>query len=121
LDLLKTGRAWLEGQRKSHMASPVLYCRGEAEVEVAATMGKTEFEYGDEAGFVVKAHVTDFLIATADLVVAGQQTLPLPGDRITADGVVYEVMSLAGQGHYRFCDPHRNTLRIHTKQVDTEV
>ena len=27
---------------------------------------------------------------------------------------------LAGQGHWRWSDPHRTTLRIHTKQIATE-
>ena len=124
-DLLKTGLAWLEAQRKAHMASPVVYRRGDSEVEVQATIGKTDFEVDDGYGFRVQAHVTDFLIATADLILVGGQTLPEPGDRIkVAEGdetVVYEVMALAGQPHYRFSDPYRRTLRIHTKLVDTEV
>lgn len=131
-DLLKTGLIWLEGQRKSHMASPVTYCRPSAgsgqaaddEVELFATIGKTNYEVEDESGFVVQAHATDFLIAAADLVLAGEKTLPEPGDRIKVAGesetVIYEVMRLGGESHYRFCDPHRNTLRIHTKQIETE-
>ena len=123
-DLLKTGLAWLEGQRKAHMASPVLYCRGDEEVEVLATIGKTDFEVEDESGFVVQTHATDFLIATADLVLAGGRTLPREGDRIKVAGdsetVVYEVMRLGDESHYRFSDPHRNALRIHAKQVETE-
>ena len=123
-DLLKTGLAWLEAQRKAHMASPVTYCRADDEVEVQATIGKTNFEVDDGYGFRVQAHVTDFLIAAADLVLDGQAVLPEPGDRIAVatddETVVYEVMALAGQPHYRFSDPYRRTLRIHTKLVDTE-
>ena len=38
------------------------------------------------------------------------------GERV----LVFEVMDLGGTGHYRSCDPHGTTLRIHAKHVDTE-
>ena len=37
-----------------------------------------------------------------------------------ADGMVFEVMSLGGQGHWRWSDPHRQTLRIHTKETGAQ-
>jgi hypothetical protein len=123
-NLLQTGSDWLAAQRKAHLASPVTYCRGSDEVEVQATIGQTDFEIEDASGFRVQAHVTDFLILTEDLVLAGQKTLPEAGDRIKVpsdtETAVYEVMGLAGEPPYRFSDPYRKTLRIHTKLVDTE-
>ena len=71
-----------------------------------------------------KIESRDFLILTADLVLAGAATLPQRGDRIketSGDKVyVYEVLAPGKEPHYRFSDPYRKTLRIHSKQVDLE-
>jgi hypothetical protein len=115
-DLLRQGSQWLEQQRTAHCSSPVTYRRGETEAALDATFGRTEYQVEDDFGVVVAAHVTDFLVATAEPApVFGE---PQPGDRIVADGVAYEVMSLGNQGHWRWSDPYRTTMRIHTKDVD---
>ena len=61
--------------------------------------------------------VTDFLILATELTLGE----PEAGDKIIADGRVYEVMSLAGQGHWRWSDSYRATMRIHTKDVGAEA
>ena len=47
------------------------------------------------------------------------------GDRIeeTESGkkFTYEVMPLGTEPHWRYSDPHRKTLRIHTKHISTET
>lgn len=112
-DLLRQGSQWLEQMRTSHCSIPVTYRReGWAEAEVQATFGRTEYEVEDGYGLRVAAQVMDFLILADDL---GFE--PEPADRIVADGVVYEVMALAGQGHWRWSDPYRTTMRIHTKEI----
>jgi len=63
--------------------------------------------------------MTDFLVAAADFTPTFGE--PRPGDQVAADGQVYEVMDLAGQGHWRWSDPHRTTLRIHAKRVGMEA
>jgi len=62
--------------------------------------------------------VVDFLVSAE--VFAPTFGEPEPGDQIVADGVVYEVMDLAGQGHWRWSDPYRTTMRIHTKEIGPE-
>ena len=122
-DLLRQGSQWLEQQRQAHCSSPVTYRRGAEEHEVMATFGRTEYEVEDDFGLTVRAQVTDFLVSAE----AFPFDEPAAGDRIVADlpdrqagGVVYEVMSLAGQGHWRWSDPHRVTMRIHAKEVGAE-
>jgi len=115
-DLLRQGSQWLAGVLKEHASSPVTYTRGAVELELQATFGRTEYEVEDEYGLRVAAQVADFLIAAADLAPTFDE--PEAGDRIVADGAVFEVMPLAGQGHWRWSDPHRTTMRIHAKQVD---
>ncbi len=115
-DLIRQGSQWLEQMRASHISSPVTYRRDEDSHEVNATFGRTEYEVEDEYGLRVGAQVTDFLIS-AEVFPFDE---PEAGDQIVADGAVFEVMNLAGQGHWRWSDPYRQTLRIHTKEVDSE-
>ena len=111
-DLLRQGAEWLEEQRTQHMASPVEYRRGVQVIPVQATFGKTAVEITDTNGATIQSPVWDFLILAADLALE-----PEPGDEIVADGQVYEVMNLAGQGCWRWSDPYRTTLRIHTREM----
>ena len=123
-DLLERGLAWLEHQRTRHMSRIVTYVRGDDRVDVAATIGKTTFEQADEYGVIHRTESRDFLVLTADLVLGGTVTLPRAGDRIresAGDQVfVYEVLAPGGEPPWRYSDPYRRTLRIHTKHVGTE-
>lgn len=123
-DLLEQAATWLNGQRHEHMTRAVVYQRGDNQVELSATIGRTEFEQVDEYGVVHKVESRDYLICTTDLVLASLPTLPKAGDRIReTDGqqtFVYEVMAPGGEPPFRYSDPYRKALRIHTKHVDTE-
>ena len=124
-DVLAQGSAWLEDQRHKHMTRTVVYERGTDSVELAATVGRTEFEQADEYGTVHRIESRDYLVRTTDLVLATTQTLPKAGDRIReTDGeqtFVYEVMAPGTERPFRYSDPYRKTLRIHTKLIDTET
>jgi len=102
----------------------VTYRRGEASAEVTATVGQTVFEVEDEYGVVMQSQTRDYLIAAADLVLAGQRIEPQEGDRIEErrDGKtrIYEVMAPGGEPAWRPSDPAGQILRIHTKEVATE-
>jgi len=123
-DVLEKGLAWLDDQRHAHMTRTVVYQRGADAVEIAATIGRTEFEQIDEHGVVQRLQSRDFLVRTADLVLAGAPTLPKAGDRIRetagAQTLVYEVMAPGNGPPWRYSDPYRKALRIHTKHVATE-
>jgi len=124
-DLLRQGSQWLAGVLKQHASSPVTYSRPPAddegetlELEIAATLGKTEYEKSDQYGLPVGATATDFLVSAADF--AGTFGEPQVGDRVVADGAVYEVLELPGQGCWRWTDGFGNTMRIHTKRIGDE-
>ena len=123
-NLFETGASWLAGQLKTHASVDVTYVRGADQVMVKATIGKTEFEIDDGSGVIVRIQSRDFLVHTADLVLTGTQTLPVAGDLIRetqgASTFVYEVMAPGNEPHYRYSDPFRKLLRIHTKHVATE-
>lgn len=124
-DLLQQASDWLEATRNRFATRPVVYGRGAATVEVLATIGRTVFETDNGYGVVERTESRDFLISAVDLVLAGLETLPQRGDRIRetqgTTTFVYEVMAPGKEPHWRYSDPGRRTLRIHTKHVDTEV
>jgi hypothetical protein len=114
-NLLQDGLAWLEQQRTAHMTSPVTYRRaGQADAEVQATFGKTDYEVADGYGAMIRSHVIDFKILADEL---GFE--PQASDVIVADGRKYEVLAIAGE-EWRWSDPYRTTFRIHTKDIGDE-
>jgi hypothetical protein len=114
-DLLRQGCQWLEQMRTAHCASQVTYRRGTDELSVPATIGKPDGSLEDQYGLRVGATMLDFLISAADLSSAFGR--PQSGDQIMADGRVYEVLDLAGQGCWRWSGVPGITMRIHTKEV----
>lgn len=124
VDLLQTGSDWLADQLKTHASRVVVYRRGVDEVTVQATIGRTLFEVDNGFGIVERTESRDFLVPAADLVLAGSPALPERGDRIRetqgTTTFVYEVMAPGKEPHWRYSDPYRRTLRIHTKHVATE-
>jgi hypothetical protein len=124
-DLLRTGSDWLADQLKEHASRLVVYRRGGDEVAVQATVGRTLLKLDDGYGGVrMEWTDRDFLIHAADLVLAGNPTLPERGDiiRETQGGkvFVYEVMAPGGEPPWRWSDVYRKVLRIHAKQVGVE-
>lgn len=123
-DLLEQGATWLDDQRHQHMTQTVTYTRGADSVAIAATVGRTEFEQADEFGVIHRIESRDYLVRASDLVLGGGQALPQAGDQIRetdgATSYVYEVMAPGSEPAFRYSDPYRKTLRVHTKHVKTE-
>jgi hypothetical protein len=107
--------------RQAHLSRPVRYRRGEDSIEVAATVGKTVFEIDDGYGAIERFESRDFLIAAADLALSGEYFEPQAGDIIAEtvgqQTLVYEVLAPGKEPCWRYSDPYRRTLRVHTKQV----
>jgi hypothetical protein len=123
-DLLGQGSRWLGAMLKQHASSQVTYRRPSAgpeqgaELVLAATSGQPDRQVEDQAGVRIGATMTDFLIAAADFEPTFAE--PEPGDQVVAGGQVYEVLDLAGQGHWRWCGMPGVTMRIHAKRVGAE-
>jgi hypothetical protein len=122
-DLLQSAAVWLAGQLKTPASPSVTYRRGAASVVLAATIGETRSEQTTTDGLTTDVLVRDYLIAAAELILDGERTLPERGDTIEetvgAQTLVFEVVPLAGQAHWRWCDAAHVMLRIHTQQIDT--
>jgi len=123
-DFLEQGSAWLADQRVRHLSRPVTYVRGDDSVELDAAVGRTVFEVDNGTAVLEKVESRDFLVRAADLVLDAQRVLPERGDKVreTQAGTVYvyEVMAPGREPCWRYSDPYRRALRIHTKLVDTE-
>ncbi len=126
-DLLQKGSEFLESKRHEHMTRTVTYLRGGDSVELQATVGRTVFEQQDLSGGGVIQHTEsrDYLVRAQDLVLGGSLTEPRAGDRVREPSgtaaLLYEVMSIENEPPFRFSDPERITLRIHTKFIGLEV
>lgn len=124
-DLLQRASAWLEDQRTKHMTQSVVYRRGTDTVAVLATIGTTVFQIDDGAGGVLRIESRDYLISAADLILSGGPVLPQRGDRIEesvdSEVFVYEVIRPGDEPCWRWSDAYRQTVRVHTKQVDVET
>lgn len=91
---------------------PVTYQSATVTTNVTkAAMGQTAYEALDGDGFSVRATLTDFFIAVADL-----PAEPQPGDTIARGGLTYEVNALGSEPCWVYSDPNASEYRIHTKQ-----
>lgn len=124
VDLFERGAAFLDDQRHRHMSRAVVYRRGADEKEVQATIGRTEFEQADDAGLIHRVESRDYLVRAADLDLGAGPIQPRAGDQVReqvgTQVLVYEVNAPGGQPPWRFSDPYRGVMRVHTKFVGTE-
>jgi len=117
--MLAQGQVWLAAKQKAHASRPVVYRRGGASVTIDATIGKTTFEYTDGYGATIIDQSRDYIVATAELVLGDERTLPLAGDVIeetdAGQRFTYEVTAFGPEPPWRYSDVGRVRLRIHTK------
>jgi hypothetical protein len=123
-DLLRDAQIWLADQLQKHVASEVTYKRGTQQVTVRATIGRTLLSLDNEFGGTrMEWTDRDFLIRAVDLKFGAAAVVPQRGDRImesvNGQTLSFEVLAPADEPVWRWADPHRQMLRIHTKLVGT--
>ena len=123
-NLLERGNAWLESMRQKHTTRDIEYSRGGETISIRATVGRTVFQISREYGLFERTEARDYIVETARFVFGGAPSLPKKGDRIReTDGArvfVYEVMAPGSEPCWRYSDPERRALRIHTKYIGQE-
>ncbi len=97
--------------------TPIVYRQGAAVISMTAAVGQTVFRVDTPAGGTLRVETRDYLIEQADLAAGGQPLEPADGDTIDEAGRTYQVVSVGGEPHYRYCDPAQTQLRIHTQRV----
>ena len=115
-NMLNNGLDWLEQMMLSSCSDPVQYRRDGDVLSIAALFGKTDIEVEDATGISVGSFIWDFLIDGATL-----GLVPQAGDVIVVNGRQYEVMTMPGQGCWRWTGPNQKTYRIHTKDIGNDV
>lgn len=116
-NFLKNAEAWLDATLAASDGETVTYSRGIPNVSLTAVLGATPTGFDLGNGILQTWQTQDFLIAETDLELSGHEVKPAVGDEVTSDGVVFRVCNATDGRCWRFTDPHRRTLRIHTKEV----
>lgn len=121
-DMMERGISWLAGKLNAHASRQVVYRRGVARVTLNATLGRTQLTVDDGQGGVHTEYTDrDYLIAAADLILAGRATEPERDDMIEetvgTETLKYRVLPHGSEPPWRWSDPHRLIMRVHTKQV----
>lgn len=123
-DLLRAGQQWLADKLSEFASREVIYQRDVTQFPVTATIGKTEAEQDSGDGLILRVEIRDFLIDTQSLAIDGAPILPERGDRIleteAGQTFTYEVLPIGSQRAWRYSDPFRLKVRIHTRLIDTE-
>ena len=100
----------------------IRYVRGDDVVDLTAVPGSTDYETETRGGIFESHQARDYLVLADDLKIGGDRVKPKRGDEIretvAGEEVTFPVMALGGSRHYDFSDPHRQILRVHTKQVN---
>ena len=123
MNLMQRGMSMLATQMPAAAGGTIHYCRNTDSVSLSATFGRSEFSVEDTNGVRVEYSDRDFIVSAADLVLSDSAITPQRGDVIDVRSVtgevlhVYEVLAPGGMQPYRYCDPERTLLRIHTKRV----
>lgn len=125
-NVLSNGLKWLQEQLREHAQYSLEYRRGSEEVILQASLGRTLWRLSDgHGGTRIEWTERDVVVAAADLVLAGVRTLPQRGDQVRetrgAEVYVYEVLAPGSEPVWRWADPYRMLLRIHTVYVATEL
>ena len=110
--MLKNGLRWLADKKKVHAFIEIEYRRKNQSFKTTAWLGKTDVEKTHESGFLITAHVTDFLIRSKDLPIT-----PALGDEIITNDSRYEVLELPGDDCWCWSDPFQTVYRIHVRNL----
>lgn len=111
--LLETATAYLATQLTALTAVSVIYSRGATSISISATRASTPYEASDADGVIHRTIGRDYLIESA---LFPFSDLPRDGDTIIDLDETYIVHSMPGEQPYRYSDPGRSLLRIHTKK-----
>lgn len=115
----------MDARLKAKASTAITYTRGPLSAALVARLGSTDFEEVREDGYVTNSRSKDFIVTAADLVLGGVKAEPAKGDEIriasAAGTEVYEVTSPGGDKPWRYTGSGEHSIRIHTKQIDTEV
>ena len=97
----------------------IKYSRGDRNISLTAVPSETDFLQTTGDGYMESIESRDFMFPASQLNLGGEMVLPERGDTITetVNGVehTYPVTNPGGARYYKYSDPYRKILRVHTK------
>ena len=103
----------------------VTYVDGALQIPLRVAIGKTLYQAMDARGVIEERDCRDYCFVAADLTTASRAivTVPQRGHRIiepTAAGSdTFDLLPMESDKPYRYMDPGRLILRVHTKRIAT--
>ena len=82
-----------------------------------AVPGRTTHDITQDGMTIEQVKSEDYLILASALVLGGQSALPRKGDRIQVDGRTLAILCVGNEPQYKYFDPNRLVLRVHTKEI----
>lgn len=120
--------AILAGFRAIRTAQGVdaVYGRGTDSLAVTVVLGQSDHDVADAHGVVTTWQSRDVMLEASQLILAGERREPARGDtvRLTFDGVdtVWRVQFPdPNRPPFKFSDPYRQILRVHTAHTETVI
>lgn len=113
--MIRAGIDALRSAQLDHLASDATYRRGAEARSVKAVVGRTVFRSVNEYGAWMRTETRDFIIPACQL-----DLEPQTGDEVVFDGGVYEVLAPCNEPAWRWSDPYRRAIRVHTKYTGDE-
>ncbi len=118
--MLEAATAYLANRLATVTAVPVVYSRadsfGATSETIQATRGQSTYESTEADGTVNRITARDYLVPAASLATFIE---PQDNDEITDGTEIYVVQSMAGDKPFRYSDPGKHQIRIHTKLLRT--
>ena len=119
-NLFARADAFIRKKRKQIASISGTYVRGDVEVDVSATLGRSLHEQeSDGDGPNVSFESDDLIIDVVELASLG---LPRSGDEfryqsISGEFLAYSVLPNGSEACYRYADASRSVYRIHVKSI----
>ena len=119
---MSRAQAWLNSKMQTAAGVSIVYTRGAYTVDLTPWVGRTVFASNLEGNARIEWGDRDYLITAAQLILNGSVVEPAVGDRITetvgGTSMAFEAMRPdTGEPCWRYSDPGRTLLRVHTKRV----
>lgn len=116
MGMLERAEETLRKWRRTNLTKLVSYTCSAGTIAVYVTQAETRVD-SDNGEVITRSRVVDFIVEAADLKISGQQIEPKPGDRISFNGLVFELAALGGEPCYRVHGQDYASYRLHTKRV----
>jgi hypothetical protein len=118
-NMQQKGSAMLHRNRRQKVSVPVVYCRGETELELQATVGWCRTNR-DDNGAITTSRARDYVFQASELVLTSP-AVPIAGDLITEEigGVErqFQVCQTPDDGCFRKEGLADEAIRVHTVEV----